>query len=351
MDQCPIIGNNLARAPTLIFRIFRWAFLVWVLTGSGIVLAQGAGEPDPEKANERGKALYKQQKYADAIIVWEAAFFQASGDIELKLAKNLAVGYKRLDDLGRIFYFLSYRKDVGSPGTVSEKELATLSVLAEALSPGKVLVQITSEPAGAIIYLGETSEGLRFKAPAVWFVKPGEHQITLDRNGRETVTEFTASWGETAKVHLNVARLTALADLVMDDETKPPGNEAGVQLDETGSAEPGSNNQAVAWAVMGGGLAVAVVGGVLDLVAYSKEKDAYETYLPADPNSYNAIREGEVRSLNIAGVVLMVVGGAAGVGGLIWGLVERNKTKKATHAFYPSFSPAGDVGVGFVMTF
>jgi tetratricopeptide (TPR) repeat protein len=81
------------------------------------------------------------------------------------------------------------------------------------------------------------------------------------------------------------------------------------------------------WVVIGLGLASMLTGGVLDIVAYVRsEREDGERF---DDQDHEAWRS-EALTLAIAGDVLLGVGVAAAVAGLVWLLVDRSRRARGT---------------------
>ena len=97
-----------------------------------------------------------------------------------------------------------------------------------------------------------------------------------------------------------------------------------------------SSSLAGPWAILGSGLALILTGGILDIAAYvrSDADQNFDTY-----DQYDDWRSSSV-SIAVAGDVLMGIGAAAAIGGLIWLLVARRSGSgqaSATRSF--SLSP------------
>ena len=106
----------------------------------------------------------------------------------------------------------------------------------------------------------------------------------------------------------------------------------------------GGGNLAGPWALLGSGLGVLLAGAILDIVAYVR----------SDPGSYDQLESQQeyddwhdgTTSLAIAGDVLVGVGAAAAVAGLIWLLVaNRSRSSRASTGRWVSILPFGSGGV------
>jgi tetratricopeptide (TPR) repeat protein len=104
------------------------------------------------------------------------------------------------------------------------------------------------------------------------------------------------------------------------------------QLQQSGG---GGGNLAGPWALLGSGLGLLVIGGVLDIVAYVRSDP--ETYDQLESVSEYDDWHDSTTSLAIAGDVLVGVGAAVAVGGLIWLLVARSR-RSSERASVPSLA-------------
>lgn len=108
----------------------------------------------------------------------------------------------------------------------------------------------------------------------------------------------------------------------------------------------GGGSTAGPWALLGSGLALLLTGGIFDIVAYVRadtEHDASNTFPSYD--AYRDWRSG-MRNMAIAGDVLVAVGAAAAIGGLIWLLVARRSSSgRESSTSSISISPMGSSGV------
>jgi tetratricopeptide (TPR) repeat protein len=105
-----------------------------------------------------------------------------------------------------------------------------------------------------------------------------------------------------------------------------PGPESTpTEVPQTGPEQIGQEAPSLAgpWAVLGTGLALLLIGGILDIVAFARsDPEGQDEFSNLD--EVRNWREG-AHNLALAGDVLVGVGAAAAVGGLIWLLVARNR--------------------------
>ena len=178
--------------------------------------------------------------------------------------------------------------------------------------PELARLQVTSEPAGATILIDGESAGL---APISVRLEPGAHTIEAQLEGYVTVME----------------RLTLTPDgdqriqLMLEEREVSPEEPVSPTPPEVGSEDPSSEPPrgigAGPWIVLGAGLAVALTGSVLETVAFHEAEP---------PEQFDSMTELEawqdrVADLSLSGYVLLGMGSAALVAGLIWALVRRNR--------------------------
>jgi tetratricopeptide (TPR) repeat protein len=113
---------------------------------------------------------------------------------------------------------------------------------------------------------------------------------------------------------------------------------------QSGGRGGGGGNLAGPWALLGSGLGVLLARAILDIVAYVR----------SDPGSYDQLESQQeyddwhdgTTSLAIAGDVLVGVGAAAAVTGLVWLLVARSRRSSSqAAAWWVSSNPVGSGGV------
>jgi hypothetical protein len=141
-----------------------------------------------------------------------------------------------------------------------------------------------------------------------------------------------------------IDRYLAEPDLPPESRTRAEGIRQ--ELLAAASGGGGGGNLAGLWAVLGTGLALLVTGGVLDIVAYSRSSTGHGDDDPfSTQDEYEDWRDGAT-NIAIAGDVLVAVGAAAAVAGLIWLLVaRRSRSGQASTARRLALLPMGNGGV------
>lgn len=170
-------------------------------------------------------------------------------------------------------------------------------------------------------------------------------QLFREGNHREAAAEFERAeqLSHSRANIMNLARcyqelgenqpaLRYIERYLQEPELPPESRERAEQIrqdlqatdeEEGGGEEGGGRSLAGPWALLGSGLALLLTGAVLDIVAYAQANTDHDANDPfASNGDYEDWRSG-ARSLAIAGDVLVGVGAAAAVGGLIWLLLAR----------------------------
>jgi len=107
--------------------------------------------------------------------------------------------------------------------------------------------------------------------------------------------------------------------------------------------------QAGPWALLATGLGLLVLGGILDIVAFT-QSDPDATARFESLNEYVMWRT-RVRNIAIGGDVLVSVGAAAAVGGLIWLIVTRRRRSTFGTSRHPVSSTSTAEGMRLTMGF
>ncbi len=131
-------------------------------------------------------------------------------------------------------------------------------------------------------------------------------------------------------------------DLPPESRTRAEGIRQQLQTSGGGSGLAGP------WALFGAGLAIALTGGILDIVAYVQSDTDHNANDPfGSTDEYDDWAEGAV-ALATAGDVLVAVGAAAAVAGLVWLLVaRRSRSSRATSLRMFALSPTSEGGFMF----
>ncbi len=151
---------------------------------------------------------------------------------------NIAVCYERLDRFTEAHrYYSDYLAEDLEP---ADRRLAEEALTR--IGRRVALIEITSNPSGAAIYLGRTDLGARGQTPRTLAVEPGAQRVILERAGHESASmEVHAQRGQTVQVDLTLEPILGVLELAgepagalvrLDDpESEPVGTLPGeVQL-------------------------------------------------------------------------------------------------------------------------
>lgn len=184
------------------------------------------------------------------------------------------------------------------------------------------------------VFLNGMLEG---KVPFKRKLKTGDYDLMVGKPGEMPwKKKITITAGQTLVEKPAIAQPKVVkVDPKVD---KPPDNSITkpVESDKGGKSSAGAQ-----WALIGGGVGVAVVGAILQGVGYSRHNDLLDKY-PGDETDYDKwfsnqqnYQDGfeeEVKPLSTAAYVLYGVGGAAAAAGLIWLIADAGKGGKANKA-------------------
>jgi len=175
---------------------------------------------------------------------------------------------------------------------------------------------VTSEPPGATIFIDDESAGL---APVTVRLEPGAHAVEARLTGHVTARQqltLTPDGDHRAQLVLEAREAPAVETPVAD----VPSEE---EIEERPSDERPRGVGAGPWIVLGAGLAVALAGSVLEIVAFSEAEPPEQFDSMSELNAW----QGRVADLSTSGYVLIGVGSATLVAGLIWALVRRSRSR------------------------
>jgi tetratricopeptide (TPR) repeat protein len=231
---------------------------------------------------ERGTAAYHIADYDGAIAAWERAY---ALDPRPLLQYNLSQAYERAgrleDAVDALETYLEIAPDDDAARATATARLATMR---ERLSRTGVVVR--SNVDGAVVII-DGEERARTPRPDPIPLAPGTHSLVVRAAGYEVHrTEIAVTGGRVVEVDAELQSTEALAT--------------------DGSSRAG------AWALVGGGGAVLITGAVLGGVGLGKANDAQ---FRDDDTADSA------RTFARTGDVLIGVGAAATLGGILWALL------------------------------
>jgi hypothetical protein len=143
----------------------------------------------PEQLNTlSGQAMAAAQSgdFQKAIDIWEDILPEIVGEGRVGLHFNLALGYKRLDQLPFAWHHMTaYLEQVGKEDVKAAKGLEKME---KSLVKTHRKVVITCTPEGAAIYQGLAATGIAYACPLTWWFKPGKQFIYVAKQGFEGTT-------------------------------------------------------------------------------------------------------------------------------------------------------------------
>lgn len=191
---------------------------------------------------------------------------------------------------------------------------------------GQLCTLTITAPAGAEVMLDGRSLGTAPLAGTL-DIDPGRHGLEVRLAGHEEHSEeFSLAQGEQRSLEIQLAPVQREVPPPLADPIQPPMVEGPATSSEPTVEQPSLVGP---WVLLGAGLALALTGGVLDIVAYvGAGREADDSF--GDQAEYDEWYDGVVNTA-IAGDVLVGVGGAAAVAGLIWLLVTRSRRGEAVN--------------------
>ena len=326
----------------------------------------------------------------EAIKIWEDILDEfETEDARLDIHVNLTVAYRKLKKLPEAWHHLTkYLKGKKQEDRKAGKELQTLE---DKLAATHVKMAVACDPSDSTIYLAGEATGTAYSCPLTWWFEPGEHPVHVARRGyrartaglsvvrrggeavytvhlkplpkygtlviegsKKAVTVFINGMIEgkvpfrrklevgtydlmvgragepqwTKKVVIREGETTVEKPaLAQETAEKTPKPIAPPVEKREGKHAKGQQPEIWKWLLLGGGLAVAGAGGILQYVGYSNNQNLRETY-PADQSlseeqfdyneqSYKSGYSEDVAPMKTASFVLYGLGGAAAATGAV----------------------------------
>lgn len=204
---------------------------VWTLLLAWAAPALAQGDAAQERAKKffiQGSKDFEARRFARALDAFEQANAIKPHPIMLK---NIAKTYEAMKDLPKAVEY--YQKYLGSkPGDAGDvqKKIAGLQALMAQWSK----LTLTTEPAGASIWVGPRTNRPRGKTPATIVVEPGRQTITLGLAGHDVISKaLTLSAGQALtlpvitlnkqKPQVRIASDPAGASVFVDGAETPAG--------------------------------------------------------------------------------------------------------------------------------
>lgn len=170
---------------------FRRAALVGVLVSlMAPAVASGAGSRKPNamaaKLDEMGKKAYKEQQWDDAVAAFEAAY---EADPLPRFLYNLGRIYEKRESYAQAIRHLE--RYLESSGEIDDREdtTARIMLIEIKLKKSRSLVEIDTEPSGALVQLQGAKGEFEQQAPMRDWLPFGEYAMTLSLEGYESFSK------------------------------------------------------------------------------------------------------------------------------------------------------------------
>lgn len=298
-------------------RIFPAALLGCVLLcGAGPTLAQPASSPSAADEDRRTR-LFKEGKAAADAGQWAEAAAKFREVVKIRSAPKalIALGVAE-EKRGRLVAALSAykqaREEAADKALVDE--LKTVSTALEAIRPR--VPKLTFSPQDALIGAKLEIDGAdaRLETDTV-LVDPGDHTVVVSGSKGTFRTSVSVGEGDQREINIVFGQAGPAPTDTSGPISPPP---------DKGSAKPPTGAIVISVA----GLALAGAGAALYGVG-SSEYDKAAALCPGPSCTQDVLSQGNgARTQIIAGDILMIAGGAALTGGILWWIVSAATGKK-----------------------
>jgi hypothetical protein len=277
--------------------------------------AQAEDQAAARSLFDDGRRLLKEGQYAEACPKLEAAskLFTSPG-----ILLNLADCYEKVGRSASAWAEFSEAASVAARAKRPE-QVKEAKRRQSALEPKltRLTVRVANEVPGLQI-----KRDLSDLASGVWGVAvpvdPGPHEIRAEAPGREawSTTVTVAKPGETATVEVPELRpLPVAAPTLPAARQSEPAPIVAVTPAETTHTE--SRSHVVDWALIGAGAALGIAGGVVMGIEAQRAHDARAADTSPAASSQAIADYNSTKTPYYAGVVGVIVGGAAATAGLL----------------------------------
>ncbi len=298
----------------------------------------GSREAVAERFN-RGVELASEKRYEEAIAVWLEVFPDLAPADRGKAHMALGLAFKRLEMYPEAWHHLATY--LGNYGAGDRSAASWAEEIEEKLRADYTKVAIICDPAGANLYLEPSRRFATFASPPIyqcpvtWWFKPGKNSVHVEKDGFDAVAEElnVRQRGDTGQRHIRLEKAESQVQVVRIDDSPPmveatedpepvPAVEAPQPDVLVAQPEEGkSKARILEWSLMGGGVAMTVVGGILHGVAASRNKDLYDKYnrqgmLDGDVR-YRSAFQDDVQPMVYASYALYGVGLATAATGAV----------------------------------
>jgi len=269
--------------------------------------------------------LAEKGRYEEAIKIWADIAEELPAKYLAVVQFNLGVAYKQMERLPEAWHHLSLARKLAKHGSdTAESAAAGMKEVTTELIGTHVKVLIFTRPDGGTIYFGETASGLGYPSPVTWWLEPAGYKVyAVNPEHKPKLVDFEVKHGTNPYHSVMI-------------EMEPIGqDDGGIVKPATGTGKLG----VAGWALVGGGAAVALVGGIVNMAANARNEELYEKYTGDEfagmsgterQALYDQEYDSDVQSKRIAGYVLYGVGGAAAVAGGVLLILNKKKGNAAS---------------------
>jgi hypothetical protein len=299
-----------------------------------------AEEQDVQALFQQGIERYQTGRHEEALALFETAYSIRSDPAILYNIATCQRDLDRIPDSVNSFRLYLQEED---PSRISAEDHAEIQRLLQEMRPRHGDIEIRVDVDGATVLVDGVEVGVSPLGQPV-AVSPGEHRVSARLEGRTPAERSGAvRGGETITFALNLEAVAA--GPTPGPEPEPASVPEPVPERQPATSPPSHEGGRLAgpWALLGSGLGMLLVGGILDVVAYVRSDPSTFDQL----GSYAEYDDWATSSTNlaIAGDVLVFLGAAVAVGGLVWLLVARSRRWWSRQAVAPALfvtaCPAG----------
>jgi len=142
-----------------------------------------AQEKDPIKLFNMASELAESGRMGEAIQIWVDIAEELPAKYQPVVQVNLGLAYKKFGKLPEAWHHLRLYLKIST-----EEDPDAIEWLAQveaSLKKTHARVAISSQPDGGLLYFGDKAEGIVYRCPLTWWLKPGKHTVFITKAGFE----------------------------------------------------------------------------------------------------------------------------------------------------------------------
>jgi len=284
---------------------------------TGYARSGKSGEARARKMDKAGKKAFKHRAYDDAVIAFKAA--HAASPTPGRLF-NLGKAYQRVGNLQKaIETFERYVQESEDADDAADVEEA-LGFMRAKLEQTKVAFGVTTYPEGATFQVSTSGYQHAGETPWAAYLDPGRYEVLIEKEGFVTVKKTVVLVLEEPQ-DLSIVLKPPPKKPKRRKKPKKPKKPKGPPPPPPPPPPPLGVGWTT-WGVFGGAAAALVASGVLVGLSQSKASDYDDWRTGSSAHTRAEVEEtgDSARTLGIASVAALAVGGAAAVTGgvLVW---------------------------------